>query len=151
MLRWCPSQTRNAARLRFQMISYRKVGWNVVKSAYCEGRFSGSIFSPQGRLVGLPNSSWLNQLPTRPIDCATSSAGTPAASMNAGTSSPRRFTRHSPTLTPSALPPPPPDQHAERDPAPDPQAALPHGERAPPGVRDLVPARDVVVQPAADQ
>jgi hypothetical protein len=43
------------------------------------------------------------------------------------------------------------DGDAERDPAPDAEAALPDRERAPPGVRDLVPARDHVIEAAADQ
>src|SRR5262249_8676198 len=39
---------------------------------------------------------------------------------------------------------------AEQDPAPHSEASLPHRERPPPLVRHLVPARDVVVRPCAD-
>ena len=39
---------------------------------------------------------------------------------------------------------------AEQDAAPHAEAALPHGEDAPPLVRDLVPARDHVVEAGAD-
>src|SRR5690242_6847754 len=43
-------------------------------------------------------------------------------------------------------------EHAEQDPAPDAEAALPDRERRPPGVDrlDLAPARDVVVEPRPD-
>ena len=43
-----------------------------------------------------------------------------------------------------------PDDTAEPDPAPDAEAALPDRERPPPLVRQLVPARDDVVEPRAD-
>ena len=42
------------------------------------------------------------------------------------------------------------DDDAGRDPAPDAEPALPDRERAPPLVRDLVPARREVVEPRAD-
>ena len=41
-------------------------------------------------------------------------------------------------------------EHAAGDPAPDAEPSLPHRERPPPGVRNLVPARDVVVDPGPD-
>src|SRR5262245_1076579 len=43
-----------------------------------------------------------------------------------------------------------PDQDAEPDASPHAEAALPDRERPPPLVRELVPARDHVVQPGAD-
>ena len=42
------------------------------------------------------------------------------------------------------------DDDAAGDPAPDPEPALPDGERPPPLVRNLVPARREVVEPGAD-
>src|SRR5207248_4065064 len=42
------------------------------------------------------------------------------------------------------------DRDSERDPAPDAEAALPYGGEAPPVIRHLVPARDVVVEARAD-
>src|SRR3954468_11228160 len=45
---------------------------------------------------------------------------------------------------------PDPGGRAQRDAAPDPQAALPDGERSPPVVGDLVPARGQEVEPTAD-
>jgi len=46
---------------------------------------------------------------------------------------------------------PEPGERAGGDPAPDPEAALPDRERAPPVVGHLVPARRDVVQPSADE
>ncbi len=63
-----------------------------------------SIFSPQGRLVGLPKSSWFHQLPIRPIPCASSRPGA-AASMNGANRSPARRTTTQPASVPSRIPP----------------------------------------------
>ena len=46
--------------------------------AYCSkpgARWAGSISKPQGRVVGRPYSSWLNQLPSRPMAWATAIRG----------------------------------------------------------------------------
>ena len=104
---------------------------------YASGRRAESISSPQAASVGLPKSSWFHQLPTRPIACATSRPGA-AASRSAGTFAPDRRATRPPTRTPPAIPP----QIAE--------SALPDGERPPPLVRHLVPARGEVVEPRAD-
>ncbi len=47
------------------------------------------IFRPQGRCVGLPYSSWLNQLPQRPMAWARAMPGA-MASAYAGSAMPRR-------------------------------------------------------------
>src|ERR671937_2374761 len=57
-----------------------------------------------GSDVGLPNSSWLNQFPHRPIPCASSKPGA-TASMNSRTLWPDRRTIHAPARTPSRIPP----------------------------------------------
>ncbi len=63
---------------------------------------------PHGRFVGLPKSSWLNQLPIRPMPCASNRPGA-TASMN------------SRTLWPDRAHDPGADENAEEDPAPDPR------------------------------
>src|SRR6266508_7029635 len=60
--------------------------------------------SAQGRSVGLPYSSWLNQLPQRPMPCASSRPGA-TASMNSRTLWPERRTIQAPTRTPRKIPP----------------------------------------------
>src|SRR5215831_4268197 len=55
--RWWPSQTRRAASARSKISSYRNVGWNVRKARYPGGRYAAGISSPQGSVVGPPNSS----------------------------------------------------------------------------------------------
>src|SRR5438105_14556052 len=57
---------------------------------------------------------------------------------------------HQPPAVPRAADDHGAGRHPERDPAPDAEPALPDRERAPPVVRYLVPARDVVVEPRAD-
>src|SRR5439155_7952461 len=58
--------------------------------------------------------------------------------------------QHQRDAVPGTLHDPGARQHAACDPAPDAEAALPDRERAPPRVRDLAPARDVVVEARAD-
>src|SRR4029450_4081755 len=63
-----------------------------------------SIFSPHGRSVGFPYSSWLNQLPIRPTPCARSKPGA-TASIILVTLSPDRLTTIAPTTQPRKMPP----------------------------------------------
>ena len=65
---------------------------------------AASILSFHGSDVGLPNSSWLNQFPQRPIPCASSSPGA-TASMNSRTLCPERRTIQTPASTPNRIPP----------------------------------------------
>ena len=85
------------------------------------GRFARSISSAHGNVVGPPNSSWLNQLPQRPIACANSEAGRDAVEQVAEVE----------------VPAPGEDDRGERAAdhrAPDAEAALPDLERLEPVV-----------------
>ncbi|KOG89048.1 hypothetical protein ADK38_16410 [Streptomyces varsoviensis] len=116
--------------------SYRKVGWYVPATRPIDG--SASIFSAQGRSVLRPYSSWLNQLPQRPMACAMARPGA-RVSAQAGNGTPRRRQRA---------------ERAERHGAPDAESALPDLEGVHP-----VPTRaevqlvvgDHVVEPSADE
>ena len=85
---------------------------------YCAVRCAGSISSPHGRSVGLPYSSWLNQLPIRPMPCASSRPGATASIISVPDA-------------PGAADDPDADERPEQDPAPDAEAALPDLERRP--------------------
>jgi hypothetical protein len=54
-------------------------------------------------------------------------------------------------VRPAPVKDPDPGGRAGRDPAPDAQAAVPDGERPPPAVRGLIPARDQEVEATADE
>ena len=71
---------------------------------------------PHGSVVGPPNSSWLNQLPSRPIACATSRPGRE-----------RVGERREPDALAAAADPG--TDRAERDGTPDAEAALPDEQR----------------------
>ena len=101
------------------------------------GNGGASISSPHGRSVGLPKSSWFHQLPSRPIPCAIRRPG-------------REAVGEEPDVRARPLRDDPADEAAERDAAPHSEAAAPDREHAPPLVRHLVPARDDVVDPRAD-
>src|SRR5436309_7208419 len=60
--------------------------------------------SRQGRLVGLPKSSWFHQLPQRPIPWASKRPGA-TASMKCRTLSPERRTTTAPAIVPRKIPP----------------------------------------------
>ena len=122
-----------SAAAKHQSASYANVGWNVSFWTYSIGRFSGEISSPQGRSVGFPNSSWFHQFPKRPMPCATRSPGRDAVGELGDVCARALGDDHA-------------DDHPEPDPAPHAEPALPDGERPPPLVRELVPARDHVVQ-----
>ena len=99
---------------RFQRLSYRNVGWNSVSAGNPAGKFgeAGEISSPHGSVVGLPNSSWLNQFPHRPTAWASRS---PGATQSANTASDNPFlreTNHAATAPNSTAPmmPSPPSQ-----------------------------------------
>jgi hypothetical protein len=64
MVRWWPIHTSTAAYARSKISSYKNDGWNVLYFMSAAGmpdvsRAAWVISSPHGRLVGLPNSSWL--------------------------------------------------------------------------------------------
>ncbi len=56
--------------------SYRNVGWYVPGT---RPSVEEVISSAQGTSVGRPYSSWLNQLPHRPIACAKAMPGATAS------------------------------------------------------------------------
>ena len=55
-------------------------------------------------MVGRPNSSWLNQLPSRPMACATASPGATASSSAGKASLRRRATRYAPSTPKTTAP-----------------------------------------------
>src|SRR3954451_12060440 len=85
---------------------------------------------PHGRSVALPYSSLLNQLPSRPIACASAIPGA-RASAQAGRGIPRRRQPiQAPTPPRARAPPAPPRAQAARvDGPPDAEAALADGQR----------------------
>ena len=101
------------------------------------GRCSESISRPHGRSVGLPKSSWLNQLPMRPMPCASSRPGATASMNERGRSRLRGGRSRRRRGTPSRIPP--------QTPRPPFQTA---NDALPLRVGHLVPARDVVVERA---
>ena len=65
-----PTTSEAAERL----VEERRLERRVLRVARRAG-VAGAISSAHGSVVGFPNSSWLNQLPHRPIACASTSPG----------------------------------------------------------------------------
>ncbi len=86
--------------------SYRNVGWNVPLSRPL------SISTAHGTSVALPYSSWLNQLPQRPIACAKAMPGAIASAIGGSAMPRRRHAIHAPSAPPAMAPqiPIPPSQ-----------------------------------------
>ena len=100
--------------------------WRTARSPAAGAR--GEISRPQGSVVGRPNSSWFHQLPTRPMACASGSAGVTRVQAR------QQRDAH-------ALGPPGADHDPEADAAPDPEAALPDVEASGSGRRGTAPSR----------
>ena len=86
--------------------SYKNVGWKVVPSGNPTERNAVALVtsSAHGRSVGRPKSSWLNQLPHRPMAWASGIAGAAQVAAAAG-EMPRRLASHNPTVIPNNRPP----------------------------------------------
>ncbi len=108
-----------------------------MSDAYPAGVCASSISRPHGRSVGLPNSSWLNQLPHRPIACASGIAGAAHVSSSAGGD-------------PAPLALPDADEHAGEEAARDTEPALPEFRDRFEVVGEPIPVRDDVVEPGPD-
>ena len=131
-----PEQDRPRRRCRTSARRGRS-GGRCRRGSTPAGRCCGSISSPHGRSVGLPNSSWLNQLPHAPDPLRQQQTR-------------RDGVHEQPHALPGAVDDPRAGENAEEDPAPHAEPALPDGERPPPLVGHLAPARDVVVKARAD-
>src|SRR5206468_10074030 len=130
-----PQQDRNADRVVDELVEEGRMEGLVVEVAL--GPVLGADLQPprqRGRLA--------EELLVEPVAPPSDPLGEEKAR--------RDCVHEEPDALPGPVHHPRAGKHAEEDSAPDAEAALPDREGAPPGVRHLAPARDVVVETRPD-